>query len=394
MRRLAWTAIGGLWLTAAGSGLWVLWAYRNRPGVSADAPSVWPTHTGLERAPDRPDPDSSSRIRTARARARQLASLWKSSAAARPKTYVLFLRPRGFDAGWEQTNLWRAAARLPDVSVLLDHEGAIAGRLGSATSGQMLLYGIDGSLLFSGGITGARGHAGDNAGRAAVLAHLDRQASSHRHSRVRLLPVRRRREGGFAVIAWPATTATATGTDARTRELFAEYHHDIHERTDRLFAGLMALQWLAGIIFALWVSPLTWAGADSRTHLHVWAAVILGGIISPFPAALALLRPGRPATRYTIATAQMLMGALLIHLTGGRIETHFHVFGSLRSWPSTATGGCWCRRRSSSRSITCCAASSGRSRSTARRRQQWRWLEHAAWVVFEDIFLVMACRRS
>ena len=28
-------------------------------------------------------------------------------------------------------------------------------------------------------------------------------------------------------------------------------------------------------------------------------------------------------------SAQMLMGALLIHLTGGRIETHFHVFGSL-----------------------------------------------------------------
>ena len=30
-----------------------------------------------------------------------------------------------------------------------------------------------------------------------------------------------------------------------------------------------------------------------------------------------------------IAAAQMLIGALLIHLTGGRIETHFHVFGSL-----------------------------------------------------------------
>ncbi len=25
---------------------------------------------------------------------------------------------------------------------------------------------------------------------------------------------------------------------------------------------------------------------------------------------------------------------------------------------------------------------------------QWRWLEHAAWVLFEDIFLFMACRRS
>ena len=25
---------------------------------------------------------------------------------------------------------------------------------------------------------------------------------------------------------------------------------------------------------------------------------------------------------------------------------------------------------------------------------QWRWLEHAAWVIFEDIFLVVACLRS
>ena len=32
---------------------------------------------------------------------------------------------------------------------------------------------------------------------------------------------------------------------------------------------------------------------------------------------------------HIIAIGQMLMGALLIHLTGGRIETHFHVFGSL-----------------------------------------------------------------
>ena len=33
----------------------------------------------------------------------------------------------------------------------------------------------------------------------------------------------------------------------------------------------------------------------------------------------------------------MCMGALLIHLSGGRIETHFHVFGSLAflaAWPA------------------------------------------------------------
>src|SRR3979490_2442810 len=116
---------------------------------------------------------------------------------------------------------------------------------------------------------------------------------------------------------------------SRTGELFAQYKHDIHRRTDRLFALLMVLQWFAGIIFALWVSPLAWYGAVSRTHLHVWAAVFLGGAICLFPALLGLFRAGEASTRYTIGVAQMLMGALLIHLTGGRIETHFHVFGSL-----------------------------------------------------------------
>jgi hypothetical protein len=115
----------------------------------------------------------------------------------------------------------------------------------------------------------------------------------------------------------------------RASELFASYQRDIYASTDRLFAGLMGFQWIAGIVFALWVSPLAWYGSISRTHLHVWAAVVVGGVISLFPALLGLLRPGRASTRYTIAVAQMLMGALLIHLTGGRLETHFHVFGSL-----------------------------------------------------------------
>ena len=181
----------------------------------------------------------------------------------------------------------------------------------------------------------------------------------------------------------------------RAAQLFAAAQQDTYKQTDRLFAGLMGLQWIGGIMFALWVSPLAWDGTSSRTHLHVWAAIVLGGIISLFPALLALLRPGLPSTRYTIAAAQMLMGALLIHLTGGRIETHFHVFGSLaflafyRDWrvlvPATVVvaldhmlrGIFW------PQSVYGVLVAS-----------QWRWLEHAAWVIFEDIFLVFACIRS
>jgi signal transduction histidine kinase len=178
-------------------------------------------------------------------------------------------------------------------------------------------------------------------------------------------------------------------------ELFTQYQHEIHRRTDRMFAALMVLQWIAGIVFAFLVSPLAWEGAASRTLLHVWAAVVLGGIISLFPAVLGIVRAGHPSTRYIIATAQMLMGALLIHLTGGRIETHFHVFGSLaflafyRDWrvlvPATVVvaldhmlrGMFW------PQSVYGVVVAS-----------QWRWLEHAAWVIFEDIFLLMSCRRG
>jgi len=53
--------------------------------------------------------------------------------------------------------------------------------------------------------------------------------------------------------------------------------------TDRMFAGLMLFQWLAGIVIALTVSPRTWIG-DTPSF---WAA--------SFPACRLFLRSlGRP----------------------------------------------------------------------------------------------------
>src|SRR5207249_5843876 len=130
-------------------------------------------------------------------------------------------------------------------------------------------------------------------------------------------------------------------------------------------------------------------------HIHVWAAIFLGGIISLFPCALALTWPGRAFTRHAIAIGQTLMSALLIHLSGGRIETHFHVFGSLvilsfyRDWrvliPATVVvyldhflrGIYW------PYSVYGVLSAS-----------PWRSIEHAGWVIFEDAFLVISCLRS
>jgi len=181
----------------------------------------------------------------------------------------------------------------------------------------------------------------------------------------------------------------------RVAEIFNEHQQVVHRRTDRMFAVLMALQWVAGVAAALWVSPKTWIGADSHTHPHVWAALFLGGAISSLPILLAVIRPGRPTTRYTVAVGQMLMGALLIHLTGGRIETHFHVFGSLaflsfyRDWrvliPATVVVAAdhFLRGLLWPQSVYGVLTAS-----------EWRWLEHAGWVLFEDTFLLIAIRHS
>ena len=181
----------------------------------------------------------------------------------------------------------------------------------------------------------------------------------------------------------------------RKKELFAAHQQRIYRQTDRLFAILMAAQWLFGIGLAYWVSPRTWTGATSATHVHVWAAIFLGGAISAFPILLALKWPGHALTRYTIAVAQMAMSALLIHLTGGRIETHFHVFGSLaflafyRDWrvlvPATVViaGDHFVRGLYWPQSVYGVDAAS-----------QWRFLEHAGWVIFENVVLVYACVQS
>ena len=116
---------------------------------------------------------------------------------------------------------------------------------------------------------------------------------------------------------------------ARAGELFAAQRRHVFVRVDRMFMGLMAGQWIFGILVAFFLSPYAWEGKERTVHPHVWTAVFLGGALSLFPMILAWKRPGWIVTRHVIAISQMLWSALLIHLSGGRIETHFHVFGSL-----------------------------------------------------------------
>jgi PAS domain S-box-containing protein len=162
-----------------------------------------------------------------------------------------------------------------------------------------------------------------------------------------------------------------------------------------MFAVLMLFQWLAGIAAAIWISPRAWHGSESQTHLHVWLAVVLGGAIASLPIYLAIRHAGRVYTRYTIAIAQVLFSTLFIDLTSGRIETHFHVFGSLAF---LAVYGDWFVLIPAT--IVVALDHFGRGLFLPESvygvlvASPWRWLEHSAWVIFEDTILIFSCRQS
>jgi len=178
----------------------------------------------------------------------------------------------------------------------------------------------------------------------------------------------------------------------RAAELSAQTIDARRVKIDRMFAGLLVIQYLAGIAGAFAVSPYAWAGKERVLHMHVWIAILAGAGIAILPVLLAIFRPGTALTRHVIAASQMLSSALLIHLTGGRIETHFHVFGSLAflafylDWKVLLTATTVVAADHFLRGVYWPESVYG-----VTNPEWWRFLEHAAWVVFEDIFLVWAC---
>lgn len=84
--------------------------------------------------------------------------------------YVLFDRPVGTSEDWVTSDLWRSAREIPGVHAVRDDDGLEARRFGAVTSGQTMAYSPRGDLVFSGGITKARGHFGESAGRATLVS--------------------------------------------------------------------------------------------------------------------------------------------------------------------------------------------------------------------------------
>jgi hypothetical protein len=185
MSRRGWIVLGcgALWMASVVIGARVVWRYQTTAGAPGEPPPRWPSHSLVT-------PSSHFTLlviahphcpctRATVAEVGRLMTRLRGQLSA----HVLVYRPREFPAGWERTEVWAAAERIPGVTVQVDVDGAEAARFGAATSGQVLLYDAGGRLRFSGGLTNTRGHPGESPGHgriAAVVGAGDTEAATTR----------------------------------------------------------------------------------------------------------------------------------------------------------------------------------------------------------------------
>lgn len=179
MQRRKWVILCliAFWGMLAIGGALALEYYAAAPGDPGTPVERWPSASNLPRSADRftlvmflhP------RCPCSQASLTELSRLL-TRAGTRHETLIVFTRPPGLDFAHDGA-LWERAVAMEGVTVVEDKAGEEALRFGAMTSGHTLLFDTSGRRVFTGGITPARGHEGDNAGAHAITEIL-RQAQT------------------------------------------------------------------------------------------------------------------------------------------------------------------------------------------------------------------------
>lgn len=204
LRSLALVGCVVTWLALLVAGVAALGSFSTTAGAEGPTPIAWPSDSTLPRTPGQ-----STLVmfvhplcpctRASLSELNQILHRVSNVAAI-----IVFMRaPGGADVS--EASSWARAGQLPHAIRRVDGDGREAARFGALTSGELLLYGPDGERRFAGGITEARGHEGDNAGRRMVLALLADDATQGNEHRVFGCPLADLVAAGFQLDgAWSA----------------------------------------------------------------------------------------------------------------------------------------------------------------------------------------------
>ncbi len=170
-------AAAGCWMGFVVAGAVAFMELDLRPGPELAGAARWPSASSLVRPTDRPTLVlvAHPKCPCTRATLEQLARI-HTRTTRDFRGIVLFAKPLGVGATWARTDSWARAMELPGFSAVEDLDGAEARLFGATTSGHVFLFGQDGTLLFSGGITAARGTEGPSTGMTSILDLLNGQA--------------------------------------------------------------------------------------------------------------------------------------------------------------------------------------------------------------------------
>ena len=161
---------------------------------------------------------------------------------------------------------------------------------------------------------------------------------------------------------------------------------DLRKEADRLMAWLL----LAHVPVALVMGWLS----EHLSHA-ILASLVLAGV----PLWLIRFRPGARLTRYAVAASFMGWSATLIHLSGGMLELHFHVFVMLafllvyRDWTTHVVAAVAIAAHHLAASLLQDGASAHVMTFPDGRGALGYVALHAAFVVFETGVLVLMARR-
>lgn len=160
-----------VWILVLAGGFGGLISYQMRAGAPAVAPGAWPAGTNLPFDPQRHNlvMFAHPKCPCSEASLEEL-KIVLTQGREEIKATICFFDPEGAPIDWTETSLIQSARAIPGLNVVVDRNGTVAEKFGALTSGQVMMFDGHGGRVFSGGITSARGHAGDNRGRTVLLA--------------------------------------------------------------------------------------------------------------------------------------------------------------------------------------------------------------------------------
>ncbi|MEW4453008.1 hypothetical protein AB1L30_10050 [Bremerella sp. JC817] len=177
--QLSWRLAVVLWgIGTLGAWVWATnYEFSTVPENRSAIPQHWPIDSDLPRSADRPTLlfFMHPRCPCTSASVHELARMLTGSGLSEiqcPDLVVVAFGPDQPSAEWTESATLRQADELPRSKVFWDVDGVVSAQFGASTSGAVRLYGRDGKLLFSGGVTASRGHEGDNRGCEALRERL------------------------------------------------------------------------------------------------------------------------------------------------------------------------------------------------------------------------------